>query len=281
MRGSEEAVAYFPPLTVLVLLSLAPLISLGGCSDKPPDDAVYTRVAVFVDLTEIEERGGSTRLEDPGVLETLPDVVLGTSEEDSFDGGSISFYRLSDESLLRLSFSENIDLGTANQNPVIRSEARRTFRDSTLTIARKFVQEIVENATASQSNATLNDYQQSHIVRPICAYLRTGNTAPVGVPPENEVKQKLVIFSDMLEHSPVYSFFGSSITQGEAAQAFLDECGGIVEPLQMEYQILQHPLGRGDNAFLTNLQFQAEREWRSFFEQIGLEENTALVFSQR
>ena len=134
MRGSEEAVAYFPPLTVLVLLSLAPLISLGGCSDKPPDDAVYTRVAVFVDLTEIEERGGSTRLEDPGVLETLPDVVLGTSEEDSFDGGSISFYRLSDESLLRLSFSENIDLGTANQNPVIRSEARRTFRDSTLAV---------------------------------------------------------------------------------------------------------------------------------------------------
>ena len=76
--------AYFPPLTVLVLLSLAPLISLGGCSGKPPDDAVYTRVAVFVDLTEIEERGGSTRLEDPGVSRDTPRCGFGYIRRRSF-----------------------------------------------------------------------------------------------------------------------------------------------------------------------------------------------------
>jgi hypothetical protein len=257
---------------MLVLLSLAPLISLGGCSNEPPPDAVYTQVAVFVDLTEIEEREGSTSLEDPGVLETLLNLVLGSSD---FDGGSISFYRLSDESLLRLSFSENISLGTTNDNPTLRSQALNNFRVSTLANAEEFVRVIVGQATASQSNASLNDYQQSHILRPICEYLGRGDTAQSD-PPGFEVKQYLVIFSDMLENSNVYSFFQSSIAQGEAAEAFLDECGGIGAPLQMEYQILQQPLGRG-NDFLEELQFQADREWKSFFDQIGLEENTALV----
>jgi hypothetical protein len=263
---------------LVVPLSLVSLIIVGGCDDEPSEDAVYTVAAVFIDLTEIEERGGETRLKDSAYLKALADLVISRSEEgDTQDGGEISFFTLSNESISTGSFRQEIGLGNANQNPMIRTSDVERFRDSTVAGASEFIEEII--AKAMESNFGESEYQRSHILRPICRYLRgEANKKYENVPQANQdlIEHKLVIFSDMLENSPVYSFFSSpTINRGEATQAFLDECVGITAPPRAEYRILQQPLGRTDPV-LDERRNNAETEWRVFFEQIGLDENQDL-----
>lgn len=263
---------------LVTLLSCVSIIFFGGCHffEGTSEEAVYTVVGVFIDLTEIEERGGETRLKDTAYLEALVDLVISRSEEaGTQDGGEISFFTLSNESISTDSFRQEIGLGYANQNRMIRGSDLENFRESTVVRAVEFVEEIV--ATAMESNSGGSEYQQSHILRPICRYLRgESNRERENVPPANAIEHKLVIFSDMLENSPVYSFFSPPGNSGGAKQAFLDECEGLTAALNgAEYRIIQQPLGRTD-AGLDELRNLAEREWQSFFEQIGLEENVTL-----
>ena len=266
------------PQRLIALLSFVSLIVLGGCEEP----AEYTVTAVFIDLTEIEEREGETRLHDSVHLEALADLVIrGSGEGNTLDGGEISFFTLSNESISTDSFRREIGLGSTNQNRMIRRSEIEDFRESTVAGASEFVQEII--AKAMESNSGESEYQRSHILRPICRYLRgEADKKYENVPQENQdlIKHKLVIFSDMLENSPVYSFFSSpTINRGEATQAFLDECVGTTAPRRAEYRIIQQPLGRTDPD-LDELRNKAETEWRVFFEQIGLDENQDLGVPQ-
>jgi len=257
-------------MSLLTAFLLVGSITTSGCDTPPP---IYSQVAVFIDLTEVEERE-STQLEDDALIERIFDLLANTdNEEDRNNGGYISFYTLSDESLLRLRFGEELEVGSRNENQLNRMDAVRRFRDSTRAQAQGFVQEILEKAGPDSATPFIEGYQQSHIVRPICEYLRTVNS---GMNLDSPGPKYLIIFSDLLENSPVYSFFGASGSQGNALEALTDECSGVQGPVGIEYQVLQQELGIG-NSGLSNLQFEASRIWRALFDELGLRENPALL----
>jgi len=240
------------------------IIFVLACPGGPPKDAEYSQVAVFVDLTEIQERGGITQLQDSALLENIFNLVASAGES-RFNGGSLSFYTISDESIIRLRVSETLELGPRAENEKIRERDLRSFHQSIRARTEKLVEQMVDEA-GQTTTEFIQNYQQSHIARPICDYLRTASQS---IPGPNY----LIIFSDLLENSSVYSFFGS---HGDPLDALAGACSGVQGPLEIEYQVLQQELGPGA-ADLSSLQFEALQIWRMLFGELGLTENTGII----
>ena len=84
----------------------------------------------------------------------------------------------------------------------------------------------------------------------------------------------VVFYSDLLEHSSVFSFYTvppSVIAQhrDEAVQRFLDVCHDVDLTVPVSFALVQQPLDIGDS---DQKHFEARRIWQLFLNELGLVE---------
>lgn len=278
--------------------------TMASCA--PPLDAQYVDVAVFVDFTEINDAGGSLLADadkDSGARITrLLDLI--TTVERRYNGGSITFYPIGDQSLLGIDGpTKQIELGSRDENRLDREDTIRKMREDLEADLRSFLKRNDEFTDPEFEPGEGPDiYQQSMIVRPLCEYFRKFGVDTKSDPPGRPVMHKLIIFSDLLENSPLYSFYPLNrviTNNGEVARKFLDQCleqgvetlintdfVGMDEwarnhpdeelPTPVEYQMIPYPLPPG-MVGLGERQFEASEIFRDFFQRLGLRENTNLL----
>ena len=121
-------------------------------------------------------------------------------------------------------------------------------------------------------------YTQSFIVQPLCQYLATVDAAP-----KTNHRRRLVVFSDLLEHSPIFSFYSGTHTSNylrshreDVAHRFMEECGFIQTPVSVKYRIVRHPLPKDASPDISIWQYEAQQIWNLFFQKLGLHEDSTL-----
>ena len=239
---------------------MAAAVALSACDYTP----VETSVSVFVDKTEIEERGRQL-LADPEEVERI--IALLTDRNDPqgrLDGGEVTFYVVDDHRLLGRGRKVTLETASWVDNEHIRQADIDRFADALRdTYAELF---LTEQAQAEQAIQT---YTQTFIVDPVCQYFRqVSEEGP-------SARRRVVLFySDLLEHSSVFSFYTvppSVIAQhrDEAVQRFLEVCHDVDLTAPLSYQLVQQPLMVGES---DQKQFEARRIWQSFLNELGLVE---------
>jgi hypothetical protein len=207
-----------------------------------------------------------------------------TIQERRHDGGSITFHPIGDQSLLRKVPPLQIPLGTSGENRFKRKKDVEDVRIDMSDDLRKFLIN-PSYLGAAASSGDVYRYQDSYIVRPLCQYLQKIEVNRESDPPGHDVTHKLIIFSDLLEHSSIYSFYASNReTDPDAvASKFAQECSEAKirlsegsETLLIEYQLLTYPLEAGNPAD-DALRYEALGTWRLFFQELGLRENANLI----
>jgi hypothetical protein len=240
-------------------------ISVAACGNPEVEN---NRVAVFVDLTEVEQHGGTTQLEDSVYIEDILDLIVNIEDDSkSLNGAEISFYTMGDESILRRRYRNSLPIGKKGINRLNRRDELIAFRNTVRVRAAALVEEIVNEWVSTTPD--IDGYGQSHIVRPICEYLRTATS---GTTADVVASNYLIIFSDLLENSEVYKYY-SSEPEEDALEALSGACSAVQVTHKIEYQVLQQPLPSG----ATEVQFRALQTWTKLFEQLGLTENPNLL----
>ena len=247
------------------MLLMVGSISVAACGELEVEN---NRVAVFVDLTEVEQHGGTTQLQDSVYIKDILDLLVNTEDDSKrLNGAEISFYTMGDESILRRRYRNSLPIGNKNANLLNRRDELIAFRNTVRVQAEALVEEIINEWVSTTPD--ILGYGQSHIVRPICEYLRTATS---GTPADVFASDYLIIFSDLLENSEVYTFYGPE-PEEDALGALSGACSAVQVTHEIEYQVLQQPLPPG----ATEVQFRALQIWTKLFEQLGLTENTNLL----
>ena len=239
---------------------MAAAVALTACNYTP----VETSVAVFVDRTEIEERGRQL-LTDPEEVKRI--IALVTDREDPqgrLDGGDVTFYAVDDHRLLGRGRTVTLETASWVDNEHIRQADIDSFADAIHdTYAALFL------TAQAQGQPEAQTYTQTFLVDPVCQYLRQlGEEGP-------SARRRVVLFySDLLEHSSVFSFYTvppSVITQhrDEAVQRFLDVCHDVDLTVPVSFALVQQPLDIGDS---DQKHFEARRIWQLFLNELGLVE---------
>lgn len=233
------------------------LFFLGACSGPTgEDDLVY----VFVDLTEIEENEN-----DYSYLESSIDPLMGLlghgNDEESREGASVYIFPIYDFPLSK-PVTAHLERGSRNQNALDRRDAVRKFEED----LRSGIQAVVE--TNLKQRPADETYRQSHIFGPVCEGLKEIQRQGTALH-----DRRVVIFSDMLENSPVASFYQGhlerdSLIDDLEARCALPDLSGIC------MNIVFQPMKKK-----SELVLEAKSFWISFLESKGLATTAPACFS--
>ena len=249
------------------LLPVLLLVSMTAVACKPPEPTI-TDVAVFVDWTEVEEHNGICLLDRTGDLDRiLAEVVTPDMTDARLNGGSIVFYPINSHGLLRAGRRVALAAGDPNGNKMVRLKAIRQFYDDVNATYLEFLKQ--EQDTAENPDTP---YSASYIVQPVCQYLAT-----ITGQANARHRRYLLLYSDLLEHSSVFSFYLHRNTPEyfdthaeDVADTLLTACAVVQAPLSVAYRLLPQPLSKEDPG---RLQYHANRVWRLVFEKLGLRED--------
>jgi len=244
-------------------------LAVGGCFPSEANfQPTYTEVAIFIDRTEAEERNRHQLVEAQEVERIPPLVTQPVMGESRLRGGSVAVYPIADNSLLPNAPRVSIPVGEANENKFQRFKIIEGFT----TDVQENIGRLVRDAPILGIAEGLT-YQQSFIVQPLCQFLETVDSAS-----QPHARRVLLVYSDLLEHSPVFSFYAHSEEyvqehRDEIVDRFMSECGSVTTPVAAGYQFVQQPLGKGQS---DTMLLQARRVWNAFFQRLGLEEQSVL-----
>jgi hypothetical protein len=243
---------------------------VGAC--PPPPDRVTTDIVVFVDLTAQEEWAWDDLLVDDGhldrILSSVTTLRLGPAR---LNGGSVTFYPINDHGLLGTGRRARLSVGKSAESKFVRQETIKTFLADATTAYLALLEEarVVEGPEDEE-------YKRSNIVRPLCQYLATVEEVA-----QTNHRRHLVLFSDLMEHSPVFSFFEPSRTAAdlaehrqEVAALFRQACGVETLPPAMSYEVIRQPLPKGT---ASDVQYEAHLIWQSFLTELGIKAQSIAV----
>lgn len=232
-------------------------VLLGACfASTGEDELVY----VFVDLTEVEENGN-----DASYLESSIDPLLRLlghgDDQDNRKGASVHIFPIYDFPLSK-PVTAHLERGSRNQNALDRRDAVTRFEEE----LRAGIRSVVEtNLKQRPANET---YRQSHIFGPVCAGLKEIQRQGT---PQND--RRVVIFSDMLENSPLASFYRGDLARASLiddleARCVLPDLSGIC--MNIVFQPMKAK---------SDLVLEAKSFWTGLFQSKGLETATPACFS--
>ena len=215
-------------------------LSAVGCDQSPPR---HFLVDVFIDMTEIEELGG-----DASHLEESLDQIIGyvTGEDHRLDYGTVTLFPIYDFASSTPTIA-SIGPGSRNDNRLNRLDEISKFRSEVETGIQELLSRFADFETSSGST-----YLESYILEPVCRRLRH-----VADP---NTDWHVIIFSDMLEKSTLFSFYDESRTDGEMLEVLEGHCLPDKLLPRVCLQIVYQPLKANDRKVL-----RARRIWGEFF----------------
>jgi hypothetical protein len=243
-------------------------LAVSACgSSEASFQPTRTEVAVLVDRTEAEEHNRH-QLGEAEIERILKLVTRRVMDDARRHGGSITIYLIADNSVLRNVPGNSIPVGGANENPFVRFKTIDRFNAS--------VKDSMNRAVPDRLNQDGPEgltYQQSFIVQPLCQFLETVDGAS-----RPHTRRVLLIYSDLLEHSPLFSFYKHSEEyvqehRDEIVDRFMTECGNVTTPVAAAVQIVQQPLAKGQS---DTKHLQARRTFQAFFQRLGLQDQSVL-----
>jgi hypothetical protein len=213
-------------------------VSCNFFDSNPPK---YSSVYVFVDVTGDEDM---SKILDEKQLKQIESSMGWSEGGNIFNGGEIRMFTLSD-----LNMTESLDMkipmgnnsGYEAQTSATRDEIVEEFKNSKL---RPSIKSYLKSLSKGKN--------ESEIYLNLCKQLNKISTQPAD-------KKSVIIFSDMLENSKLFSFYGinpvdiSDFKKAEASCAFpkLSDVDVYIVP----------PVSIGNKGKVQN----AERVWSSFF----------------
>jgi hypothetical protein len=230
-------------VTIIVLFFLIILFSCSKEKEK------YTDVYVFIDVTD------STSLQTDNYQSSIPEILKAIGIDTisgGYSGGEVKFFLIDD---ISNSKSEKIVIkrgnpGVLGQNPFDRMDEINNFKNG----LKNQLDKILRNAEW--------DRNQSKIYQNICRELSSLHSA------EGE-KKIIIIFSDMLENSSIFSFYGSRM---DKIKSYINNIEGVYDKILSKdcaiqdlsgieiYMIAQRTV---ENDEKVNL---AEKFWTALFE---------------
>jgi hypothetical protein len=241
-------------------------LTIVACKTPVPQT---TDIAIFVDFTEAEEHDGRILLGHDGELDQILDEIATPDMRDPrfLNGGSIVLYPINSHGLLRAGHRVALPTGHPYDSKMIRKKRVSDFYDDVRTAYHSFVQ--VEQETGGEIDEM---YSTTYIVQPVCQYLAT-----IPAVPEPHQRRYVLIYSDLLEHSSVFSFYpsisesnGETDNQQNVANTLLSACGAVQALLQMSYQLIPQPLPKSMDG---HTQLYAQQVWSLVFKKLGLHED--------
>jgi hypothetical protein len=239
-------------VAALVCLSL-----LAACMAPTGEDKL---VYVFIDLTEIEENEGDYGYLGESIEPLMALVGQGTRGE-SRAGASVHIYPIYDFPLNKPAIA-HLERGGRNQNALDRRDAVSRFEEELRAGIRGVVESNLKQRPPSET------YGQSHIFGPLCEGLKSIQRQGS---PEN--KRRVVVFSDMLENSPIGSFYQGQLNPTRLANA-LDSSCQLPDLSKTCVNIVFQPVKRK-----SELVLEAKSFWTRFFESKGLSTTDPSCFS--
>jgi hypothetical protein len=236
---------------------LACLSVLAACVAPADEDKL---VYVFIDLTEIEENEGDYGYLDESIEPLMALVGQGPRGE-SRAGASVHIYPIYDFSLNKPAIAQ-LERGGRNQNALDRRDAVSRFEEQLRAGIRSVVEDNLKQRPASET------YRQSHIFGPMCEGLKGIQRQGL---PEND--RRVVVFSDMLENSPVGSFYQGQFNATTMAGALDTRCE-LPDLSKTCVNIVFQPVKRK-----SALVLEAKSFWTAFLEGKGLETADPSCFS--
>jgi hypothetical protein len=237
-----------------------------ACKTPTPE---RTDIGVFIDFTEVEERGGETLLDREGSLnQIIAEIAIPEMNDRRFlNGGSVTFYPINSHGLLRPGQRVELDVGDPYESKLIRKNAVSEFYAEARDAYESLLQE-----EQSISVDTEEEYSATYIVQPVCQYLASLRE-PVG--PDH--RRYVLLYTDFLEHSSVYSFYQDARRANEViddradvADTLLSACEEVDSLRQVAYRWLPHPLPKSTDG---RMQHYAQQVWSLVFERLGLNED--------
>ncbi len=215
-------------------------LSAVGCDSTP---ARQSLIDVFIDMTEIEELGG-----DASHLQASLDEIIGmvTGDDHRLDYGTITLFPIYDFASSTPKIA-SIERGSRNDNRLNRMAEIEEFRAEVETSIAGLLSQFADFPTSVGST-----YHESYIVEPVCTRLEHVENS--------DADWHVIIFSDMLEKSTIFSFYDEGQTDEDVLEALERNCLPDRPLPRVCLQVVYQPLKANDRRVL-----RARRIWQEFF----------------
>lgn len=227
---------------IFIVMSLF-LISLSSCnltlSEDPP---LSTTTYIFVDKTDKKAPKGIITDEQ---INKVFDSMGWIEGGNLFNGGSLKIMEIND-----ISMNTAITFELPKGNASIRNGTTSQQRAVNV---RNFKKEVKDGITKFVSTLSFGN-EESEVYRNLCKQIRNLND-------EKADKKNIIIYSDMLENSPIFTLYGKTINEKEIFIKAEKEC---IFPKMNEINLYIIPPVNIDNKDLIS---RSEKFWTTFFLQ--------------